>query len=93
LTLKKAGKIYRHCKPVKLSDLNKAPYIAKHYMSKGSIVCHKDIKRYEKSSILFDFGTLEIEKDGKVINNTNKYIKIKKPNGKVEKIYKDGRIK
>jgi hypothetical protein len=46
LTLKKAGKIYRHCKPVKLSDLNKAPYIAKHYMSKGSIVCHKDIKRY-----------------------------------------------
>jgi len=93
LTLKKAKKIYRHCVPVSLNDLNKSSYIAKHYISRGSILCTKDIKKYEKSSILFDFGSLEIEKDGKVINNTKKYIKIKKPDGKVEKIYKDGRIK
>lgn len=93
LTSKKTNKIYRHCVPIKLNDLNEAVYISKHYISKGSILCEKDIKKYEKNSIVFNFGSLEIEKDGKVINDTKKYIKIKKPNGKVEKIYKDGRIR
>ena len=93
LMRKKASKIYRHCVPVKLEDLNKTQYLAKHHIPKGSIICTKDIKKYEKSSILFDFGSIEIEKDGKIIRDTKKYIKIKKPDGKVEKIYKDGRLK
>lgn len=93
LMFKKTKKIYRHCVPVKLNDFDVSEYITKHYISKGSIICTKDIKKYVKSSILFKFGSLEIEKDGKVINNTKKYIKIKKPDGKVEKIYKDGRLK
>lgn len=93
LSFKKTDKVYRHCVPVKLSDLHNNEYIATHYMSKGTILCTKDIKKYVKSSVLFNFGNLEIEKEGKVISDTNKYIKIKKPDGKVEKIYKDGRIK
>ena len=53
LTLKKAKKIYRHCVPVSLNDLNKSSYIAKHYISRGSILCTKDIKKYEKSFSYF----------------------------------------
>jgi len=93
LMRKKAAKIYRHCVPVTLNDLHKTTYSAKHHIPKGSIICIKDIQIYQKTSIIFDFGSLEIEKDGKVIRDTSKYIKIKKPDGKIEKIYKDGRLK
>lgn len=92
LIQKKASKVYRHCVPVTLNDLSKSQYLTTHYISKGTILCTKDILKYEKSSVLFDFGSLQIEKDGKIIRDTSQYIKIKKPNGKIEKIYKDGRV-
>ena len=37
--------------------------------------------------------TLEIEKKGKIVFENDQFIRIKKDNGKIEKIYKDGRLK
>ena len=40
--------------------------------------------------MIFDFGNIEIEKDGKVIKDTKQYVRIKNNDGTIEKIYKDG---
>jgi len=84
--------VKKFCIPIQISDLKNKKYIAKRYLKKGSVICKKDIKEYSKKSVLFNFGTIEIEKQGKIIFENNKYIKIKKIDGKVEKIYKDGRL-
>jgi hypothetical protein len=68
-------------------------YIAKHYIKEGKVICQNSVKEYKKRSVIVNFGSFEIEKHGELIYENREYIKIKTPNGKVEKIYKNGAIK
>ncbi|MEA3316101.1 MAG: hypothetical protein U9Q30_09615 [Campylobacterota bacterium] len=75
------------------ADINKLKsnkYRAKHYIKKNKVICKKSLYTIANNKINFDFGSFEIESFGKVIQETNQYVKIRKPNGKIEKIYKDG---
>ncbi len=93
LTMKNVPKVRKSCTPVTLKKLEKQAYMSKHYINKGFILCEKSLKTFKNQSILFDFGSIQIEKSGKLINETDDYIIIKKLNGKTEKIYKDGRLR
>lgn len=90
LKIVKVEKVQKTCKALKINDLKKRKYISKHYINKKSIICLKDIKIYKKDSVIFNFGTIEIEKDGIIVYENDNYITIKKRNGKLEKIYKNG---
>lgn len=74
---------------IKLLKQNK--YYAKHYLAKNKPLCKKSVFLAVSKKIKFRFGNLEIEKDGEIIRETEQYIKIKTLDGKIEKIYKDGR--
>jgi len=91
LAYKNVDKVKKSCKPFTLKDLNSGQYKAKHFIRKGFIICTKSVKDYKKEVVVFDFGGIEIEKQGRLLNETDEYIIIKKPNGKTERIYKDGR--
>ena len=84
--------IKKNCTPLVLKDINSRKFVTKHFIRKNKIICTKDIELYKSNTILFNFGQIEIEKHGKIIYENNKLVKIKKNNGKIEKIYKDGRI-
>ncbi len=71
--------------------LKKNKYYAKHYLAKNKPLCKKSAFLAVSKKIKFRFGNLEIEKDGEIIRETEQYIKIKTLDGKIEKIYKDGR--
>lgn len=86
-------KVKKHCIPATLDDFKTKKLQATHYMRKGFVICQDDIKEYEKESVLFNFGTIQIEKHGEIIFENDDYIRIKKNDGDIEKIYKDGRIK
>ena len=79
------------CVPLKLKEIQNNEYISTHYINKGSILCKRDVKDYAKQSVLFNFGSLEIERKGKLIYENDEFIRIRKEDGKIEKIYKDGR--
>ncbi len=83
-------KIYNvRCKEyLNLHDLQSNKYRAKHYIRKNKVICKKDVFASSSKKIKFNFGFLEIEKDGEVIKETSKYIRIKNADGTVEKIYK-----
>lgn len=87
------SKVKKHCKPLSISIYNSNTFTAKHFIRKGDIICLNDIKVYKKESVIFQFGALEIEKEGKILFQNKKYITIKKSDGKTEKIYKDGKIR
>jgi len=93
LRFKKVNSVRKSCIPVTLNGLGQDYYISTHYINPGSIICEKDVKIYVKNTVLFKFGNIEIEKEGKVIGETKQYIRIQKPNGRIEKIYKNGSIK
>ena len=84
--------VKKFCIPVTLSELNENKYISKRYLRKGTVLCKKDITLYKKKSVLFNFGVIEIEKQGKIIFENDEYIKIKRIDGQVDKIYKDGSL-
>ena len=73
-----------------LIELKLNKYRAKHYINKNKPICKKDIYIPVSKKIKFNFGLLEIERDGVIIKETDTYIKIKNLNGKIEKIYKNG---
>lgn len=85
--------VKKYCIPATIDDLEKDKYFAKHYIRKGSVICLKDIEKYSKNSILFNFGSIQIERNGKLVFENDEYIKIKRNDGKIEKIYKDGRLR
>ena len=93
LFFKKTDKLSKFCKPFDASILENESYYALHYISKGSIICTKDVEKHNRKSVRFNFGSLEIEKEGEIIYENEKFIKIRKFDGKIEKIYKDGRLK
>lgn len=73
-----------------LLKLKSNKYRAKHYISRNKPICAKDIYEAKSKKIKFNFGYLEIERDGEIIKETQKYIKIKNLDGTIEKIYKNG---
>lgn len=93
LKLSKATKVKKTCEVFTLKMYNSNTYNAKHFIKKGSVLCLKDLAVYKKESIIFKFGSVQIEKEGKILFQNKKYITIKKNNGKIEKIYKDGSLK
>ena len=93
LRLVNVNKVRKSCIPLTLKDINENEYVTKHYINDGSILCQKNVKTYKKQSVTFKFGALEIEKKGKIVYENNDFIRIKKADGTIEKIYKDGRLK
>lgn len=64
---------------------------AKHYILPKKAICNDDVYEEKNNKIKFNFGFVEIQRDGELIKETNEYIKFRNPDGKIEKIYKDGR--
>lgn len=93
LQVKKVATAYKRCTPITLEELSKHVYVTTHYVIKGSVMCTKDVEIFNRESVVFDFGGLQIEQEGKLIYENDNYIRIKKNDGQIEKIYKDGRIK
>lgn len=87
------AEINKSCTPLTLSQLQNEEYITTHYINKNTIICIKDVKKYENESVIFNFGGVKIEKKGKVIYENSDFIRIKNIDGTIEQIYKDGRIK
>ncbi len=87
--------VKRFCKPIeKESFINNNDYRAKIHIKRGNIICTKDLYKMKKANkILFNFGSIQIEKNGKVIRETKDYIRIKNDNGEIQKIYKNGRTR
>ncbi|MEA3354202.1 MAG: hypothetical protein U9Q33_10335 [Campylobacterota bacterium] len=84
---------YKCKKYLDISDLKKGKYRAKHYIIKNRAICAEDVYIEIPKKVKFNFGLLEIEKSAEVVKETDNYIKIKNPNGKIEKIYKDGKVR
>ena len=93
LRLIKIDKLRKNCEPLTISDLNKDEYITTHYINDKSIICKKDVKVFKNEGVTFKFGPLEIEKKGRIIYENDEFIRIKKIDGTIEKIYKDGKIR
>ena len=93
VTVQNVTDINKSCIPLKLSELQNTDYITTHHINKNTIICSKDVKKYENESIIFNFGGVKIEKKGKVIYENKDFIRIKNNDGTIEQIYKDGRIK
>ena len=79
-----------NCTPILKNELSSKKYIAKHYIAKGSIICSKSVEEYKKEAVRFNFGSFEIETEGKVIFENDEFVKIKKLDGSIEKIFKNG---
>jgi hypothetical protein len=60
------------------------------YIPKNKPICNKDVKKVIDHKVRVDFGNIVIEKDGEFIGETKDYIKIKKSDGTVERINKNG---
>ncbi len=88
--LEYVNNVKRSCSPVTKKEIIKNKYSAKVFFRKGRIICKKDVYSKHNNILIFDFGTIEIEKSGKIIRETNDYIRVKDSTGKVNKIYKNG---
>ena len=89
----KIPELKKTCVPLTLNQVQNNEYRTTHYINKKSIICQNDVETYKDESVVFKFGGLEIEKKGKIIYENDNFIRIRKENGKIEKIYKDGRLK
>ena len=92
LVLKQVDTLSKNCTPLSLQELDNGVFTASHYIFKDSILCSNDVVKYEKESVIFDFGSLQIEHEGKIIYENDQYIRIKKQDGTIEEIYKNGKI-
>ncbi len=68
-------------------------YYARRYIQKNRAICDKDVIYKQKNTIQFKFGNVIIEKEGELLKETDEYIKIKNSDGKIIKIYKDGKTR
>jgi hypothetical protein len=93
LMVQNVNEIMKSCTPLKLSQVQNEEYVTTHYINKNTIICLKDVKKYEDNAIVFNFGGVKIEKKGKIIYENNDFIRIKNLDGTIEQIYKDGRLK
>ena len=81
------------CEMFNKNNLFDKIYQAKHYILKGKAICNKDVQIVKKHKIRYDFGNIVIERDGKVIGENKKYIRVKNLDGTIDKIYKNGQLK
>lgn len=88
-----ANKKYSCKKYIDMMLLKQKQYRAKHYIHKNKPICLKDVYLNQTKKIKFNFGSLEIEKEGELLKQTDEYIKIRNSEGVIEKIYKDGSVK
>ena len=93
LKVQNVPSVNKACEPIGLNDIKNEIYVATHYINKNTIICKKDIKRFQDETIISSFGGLQIEKKGKIIYENNEFIRFKNLDGTVEQIYKDGRLK
>ena len=93
VVVQNVDEINKFCTPLTLSQLQNKEYITTHYINRNTIICIKDVKKYENESVIFNFGGVKIEKKGKVIYENSEFIRIKNLDGTIEQIYKDGRTK
>lgn len=93
LRVQNITELNKACIPLKLSEIQNEDYISTHYINKNTIICQKDVKKYNDEGIVFNFGGLKIEKKGKIIYENNEFIRLKNSDGTIEQIYKDGRVK
>lgn len=91
VVVQNVDEINKFCTPLTLSQLQNKEYITTHYINRNTIICIKDVKKYENESVIFNFGGVKIEKKGKVIYENSEFIRIKNLDGTIEQIYKDGR--
>ena len=93
VVVQNVDEVNKFCTPLTLSQLQNKEYITTHYINRNTIICIKDVKKYENESVIFNFGGVKIEKKGKVIYENSEFIRIKNLDGTIEQIYKDGRTK
>lgn len=82
---------YKCRKYIDTIPLKENKYFALHYIPKNRAICAKDVYIPKSNIIKFKFGNLEIEREGTILKETNKYIRVKNTDGTIEKIYKNGR--
>ena len=70
--------------------LKDGKYQVKRYIIKDTPICYKDVQKVIVNQVKFDFGNIEIKRNGKIIGENKDYIKIKNYDGKIIKIYKNG---
>ena len=78
------------CTPFDKKLLESGEYQAKRYIIKDTPICYKDVQKVIVNQVKFDFGNIEIKRNGKIIGENKDYVKIKNYDGKVIKIYKNG---
>lgn len=88
--IKHVAEVSRVCIPVTKADLENNEFIARHYIRSGRVLCTRSIQEDTAQKVLFDFGTLEIERKAKVIHENDQYIKVRLPDGEIQKIFKNG---
>lgn len=93
IVLTQIEKLPKNCKQVTIDELKKDEYFTNKYLQKDKIICHNDLRKKSNNKIIFNFGSIQIETTGKILYENDEYIRIKKENGKIEKIYKDGRAR
>jgi hypothetical protein len=81
------------CVPITKDQAKSLKYKAKTVLKKNRIICEKDIYKPQNSKLIFNFGTIQIEKYGKVIKETKDYYRIRNEDGTIENVYKDGTIR
>lgn len=79
-----------NCNKFDKSLLLSQKYIASRYIIKNTPICDKDVELAKNHKVKFDFGNIIIEKDGELLGETDKYVKIKNPDGTTIKIDKNG---
>jgi hypothetical protein len=82
-----------YCTPITKDDVQSNKLKAKVFIKKNRIICKKNVYIPTNNKLIFDFGSIKIETDGKIIKETDNFYKIKNNDGKIETIYKDGRLK
>jgi hypothetical protein len=93
IVLTQIEKLPSNCRQVTIDELKKDEYFTNKYLQKDKIICHSDLRKKSNNKIIFNFGSIQIETTGKILYENDEYIRIKKENGKIEKIYKDGRAR
>lgn len=91
LTILNVDNIDKNCKIVKIEDLKNNKYVASKFIKENKILCFDDLNKKDDNKIIFKFGSIEIETEGKILYENDEFIRIKRNDGKIEKIYKDGR--
>lgn len=79
-----------HCNMFDKQKLLNGTYQALRYIPKNKPICDKDVKQVIQHRVSANFGNIVIERDGEYLGETKTYIKIKKTDGSVERINKDG---